>query len=86
MKDARYAQNNNQYLAGFFQPDEKTEYQRLCIEYSIFPVFVGDSDADGSLRGDSLYPGDGAESDHCADRCDAGYCGCHGGESGRGCV
>ena len=56
MKDARYAQDNNQHLAGFFQPDEKTEYQRLCIEYSIFPVFVGDSDADGSLRGDSLYP------------------------------
>ena len=77
MKDARYAQDNNQHLAGFFQPDEKTEYQRLCIEYSLFPVFVGDSDADGSLRGDSLYPGDGAESDHCADRCDAGYCGCH---------
>ena len=78
--------DNNQHLAGFFQPDEKTEYQRLCIEYSIFPVFVGDSDADGSLRGDSLYPGDGAESDHCTDRCDTGYCGCHGGESGRGCV
>lgn len=72
MKDARYAQDNNQHLAGFFQPDEKTEYQRLCIEYSIFPVFVGDSDADGSLRGDSLYPSDGAESDHCTDRCDTG--------------
>ena len=52
-----------------FQPDEKTEYQRLCIEYSLFPVFVGDSDADGSLCGDSLYPGDGAESGHGADGC-----------------
>ena len=86
MKDARYVQNNNQHLAGFFQSDEKTEYQCLCIEYSLFPVFVGDSDVDGSLCGASLYPGDGTESGHRADRCDTGYCGCYGGESCRGCV
>lgn len=66
-----------------FSSQMKNRISALMHRVQPFSCFVGDSDADGSLCGDSLYPGDGAESGHGADGCDAGYCRCHGGESGR---
>ena len=62
---------------------KKQNISAYASSTAFFLVFVGDSDADGSLCGDSLYPVTGAESGHGADGCDAGYCRCHGGESGR---
>lgn len=36
MKDARYAQDNNQHLAGFFQPDEKQNISAYASSTAFF--------------------------------------------------